>query len=233
VGIGGRKVLISMASSTSSSTANNIMEGGKRVQPDLVDFVPHDPACMHAYAHLEDSTEMTFGSFRFLFGKEGSHHFLAPIFLEPLAAKSDLSRLSTTSIESRDEEASWPRYIKLADGGALEYLFGGMTFVSLTETNLSQESNSESFTSFDSAYTNNSVDNKVFTDSSDGVTYPEYDGSTTYHHICVITGSGREADEESEAFNDLGNPYIDPADLTHGTGGKYIGPEPQEKVRLP
>jgi hypothetical protein len=85
------------------------MEGGKQVQPDLIDFVPHDPACMHAYAHLEDSMEMTFGSLRFLVGKEGSHRFSAPIFLGPLAIESDLSGSSTSSVESGDEEASQPR----------------------------------------------------------------------------------------------------------------------------
>ncbi|KAK1613817.1 hypothetical protein QYE76_019334 [Lolium multiflorum] len=175
---------------------------------------------------------MTFGSFRFLIGKEESHRLSAPIFSGPFAAKSDLSESSATSVESGDEEASQPRCIKPTHGVALEDLFGGMTFGSFTETGLSQDSDSESFTSFDSAYNNNSFDNKVFTDLSDGVTCPEFEGSTT-HQICVITGEGREADEESESFDDLGNPYIDPADFTRGTGRKYIGTEPREKVRLP
>jgi hypothetical protein len=49
-----------MASSTSStsSTASNVMDGGKQAQPDLVDFVPHHPARLLAYADLEESTEM-------------------------------------------------------------------------------------------------------------------------------------------------------------------------------
>jgi hypothetical protein len=72
-----------------------------------------------------------------------------------------------------------------------------MTFGSFTEIDLSQESDSERFTSFDSAYTNNSIDIKVFTDLYIGVTCPEFDGSTTYHQVCVITGADREADEES------------------------------------
>jgi hypothetical protein len=42
-----------------------------------------------------------------------------------------------------------------------------------------------------------------------------------------------EGDEESEAFDDLGYPYIDPADLTRGTGNKYIRTTPREKVRIP
>jgi hypothetical protein len=31
----------------------------------------------------------------------------------------------------------------------------------------------------------------------------------------------------------LGNPYIDPTDLTRGLGSKYIGPTPREKLQLP
>jgi hypothetical protein len=66
------------------------------------------------------------------------------------------------------------------------------------------------------------------------ITYPESEENTTatYHQIYVITGTGREADEVSEAFDDLGNPYVDPADLTRGTGNKYIGTAPREKVQL-
>jgi hypothetical protein len=150
-----------------------------------------------------------------------------------LPAESDLSGSSTALVESGEEEASQPHCIKPADGGALEDLFGDMTFWSFPETDLSQERDSESFTSFDSVYTNNSIDSKVFTDPSNGVTRPEFDESAKYHQICIITGACREADEELEAFDDLGNPYIDPADLTRETGGKYIGHEPREKVRLP
>jgi hypothetical protein len=36
-----------------------------------------------------------------------------------------------------------------------------------------------------------------------------------------------------EAFDDLSNPYIDPADLTRGTGDKYVGSIPREKVQVP
>jgi hypothetical protein len=101
VGIGGDKELISMASSTSttSSVANNAMDGGKQVKPDLVDFVPHPPARLHAYADLEESTEMTFGSFHFLVRKKGSHRLAAPIFSGPSAVDSDFSRSSASSID--------------------------------------------------------------------------------------------------------------------------------------
>ncbi|KAK1613292.1 hypothetical protein QYE76_036965 [Lolium multiflorum] len=178
------------------------MDGGKRVQPDLADFVPHAPARLHAYADLEESTEMMFGSFHFLVGKEGPHRLAAPIFLGPLVVEPDFSGSSTSSVESGDEEVSPPRFTKPADGGALADLFGDMTF------------------------------EEVFTDLYDGVTCPEADENTTAtdHQICVITGAGREEDEESEAFDDLGNPYVEPADLTRGTGNKYIGTESREKA---
>ena len=242
VGIGGSKVLISMASS-SSSAASNAMEGGKQIQSGLVDFVPHPPARLHAYANLEEAMEMTFGSFRFLVGKEGSHRFSAPIFSGPLAVEPDSSGSSASTVESGDEEVSPPRIAKPADSGKLADLFGGMTFGSATETDLSQDSDSESFTNFD--FTNNAnftASREVFADLYDGVTYPmhnarvlnlasrsknstiqdpELDDSanSTYHQICVLTASGREVeeDEESEAFDELGNPYVDPADLTRGT----------------
>jgi hypothetical protein len=95
-----------------------------------------------------------------------------------LAVGPDYSRSSTTSVESGDEEVLQPRCIKPADGGALEDLFGDMTFGSFTRTDLSQDIDSESYTSFDFASTTNATDNKVFTDLSDGVTYPEFNGST-------------------------------------------------------
>jgi hypothetical protein len=134
-----------------------------------------------------------------------------------LAVGPYYSGSSTTYVKSGDKEVSQPRFIKPTDDGALEDLFGDVTFGSFTETELSQESDSESFTSFDFANTTNSIDNKVFADLSNGITYPEFNRSTTYHQIYVITRAGREADEESEAFDDLGNPYIDPLYLTRGT----------------
>ena len=163
---------------------------------------------------------MTFGSFHFVMGREGSHHLAAPILSEPLAASSDFSGSSKSSVESGDEEVSPPCFTKPADGGALTDLFGDMTFGSFTGTDLSQDSDSESFTNFDFTNINNSTASReVFANLYDGVTDPEADENkiATYHQICVITGAGREEDEESEAFDDLGNPYVDPADLTRGT----------------
>jgi hypothetical protein len=56
------------------------MEGSKQIQSGLVDFVPHPPARLPSYASLGEAMEMTFGSFRFLIEKDGSHRFSAPIF---------------------------------------------------------------------------------------------------------------------------------------------------------
>jgi hypothetical protein len=67
VGIRGDKDLISMARSTSStsSVGSNAMDRGKRIETDLVDFVPHPPSRVDAYAYLEEPMEMTFGRFHF------------------------------------------------------------------------------------------------------------------------------------------------------------------------
>ena len=104
-----------MARSTSStsSVASNAMDGGKRIRSDLDGFVPHPPTRLHAYADLEKSMRMTFGSFHFIVGREGSHCLAAPILSGPLAAVSDLSG-SSTSVESGDEEISPPSFIKPA-----------------------------------------------------------------------------------------------------------------------
>jgi hypothetical protein len=69
-----------MASSPSLSASSNAMEGGKHIQYGLLDYVPHPPACLPAYANLGEAMDMIFGSFRFLVGKEGSYRFSAPIF---------------------------------------------------------------------------------------------------------------------------------------------------------
>jgi hypothetical protein len=104
------------------------MEGGKQIQSDLVDFVPHPPALLHPYVNLQESMEITFGSFRFLVRKEESHRFSASIFSGPLVAEHDCSGSSTSSIESGDEEVSLPHFTKPIDSGKLADLFGEMTF---------------------------------------------------------------------------------------------------------
>ena len=182
--------------------------------------------------------DMTFGSFRFHVGKEGSYRFPAPIFSGPLAAEPDHSGSSASSVESGDEEISPSRFTKPADSGKLADLFGGMTFGSTAETDLLQDNDSDNFTH----NINSAASEEVFADLYDGVTCPLHDvrmpslaphrrnsmiqdpelddsADSTRHQICVLTASGRELeeDEQSEAFDSLGNPYVDPADLTRGT----------------
>ncbi|KAK1682441.1 hypothetical protein QYE76_043289 [Lolium multiflorum] len=106
-----------------------------------------------------------------------------------------------------------------------------MSFVSFTGSDLS--SDSEIIDNFDFIDRSTSI-REVFADLYDGVTNPEDDGNTTtiYHQVGAIGESDRQEDEASETFDDLGNPYIDPADLTREIGSKYIGATPREKVQL-
>jgi hypothetical protein len=74
---------------------------------------------------------------------------------------------------------------------------------------------------------------EVFIDRYGDVTNPsEKQSKPIYHQLCVIVESSHQ-DETSEAFDDLGNPYIDPADLTRGLGTKYIGTTARQKLQLP
>jgi hypothetical protein len=108
-------------------------------------------------------------------------------------------------------------------------MFGNMSFRSFTDSDL--RSDSESIDNFDFIDRSTSI-REVFADLSDGVTNPEEENKATiYHQICVI-GESSHPEKASEAFDDLGNPYIDPADLTRGTEKKYVGSAPREKVQL-
>ncbi|KAK1660518.1 hypothetical protein QYE76_048677, partial [Lolium multiflorum] len=133
--------------------------------------------------------------------------------------------------ESGDEEASPPSYVKPVAGGDLADFLGGMSFGSFTDSDL--DSDSESIDSFDFIDRSTSI-REVFADRYDGVTDPEEENTMTkYHQVCAIDDSSRQEDETSVAFDDLGNPYIDPADLTRGLGSKYVRPTPREKLHLP
>jgi hypothetical protein len=150
------------------------------------------------------------------------------------------------------------RSTKPADSGKLVDLFGGMTFGSTAETDLLQGTDSDNFTNFDFTNNNNfTASEEVFAEPYDGVTYPLHDvrmpslasrrrnsmtqdhelddgADSTCHQICMLTASGHdvEEDEKSKAFDPLGNPYVDLADLTKGTGNKYAGTRPREQVHL-
>ncbi|KAK1613852.1 hypothetical protein QYE76_019369 [Lolium multiflorum] len=207
------------SASSTSSVASNAMDGGKQIKTGLVDLVPHPPARVDAYAYLEEPMEMTFGSFHFCVGREGSHRLAAPICSGPLAVDSDFSG-SSSSIKSSDEETSSASYVKPAAGRDLANLFGGMSFGSFTDSDL--DSDSKSIDSFNFIDRSTSI-REVFADRHDGVTDPEDEHTMpTYHQVCVIAETSRQEDEASLAFDDLGNPYIDPADLTRGLGSKTM-----------
>ena len=124
-----------MARSTSStsSVASNAMDRGKQIETGLVDFVPHPPSSMDAYAYLEEPMEMTFGSLHFRVGKEGSHRLVIPNSSGSFAVDSDFSG-SASSFESGEEEISSPIFIKPASSGKLVETFGNMSFGSFADS---------------------------------------------------------------------------------------------------
>ncbi|KAK1618436.1 hypothetical protein QYE76_023953 [Lolium multiflorum] len=206
------------------------MDGGKQIKTGRVDFVPHPPACVDPYAYLEEPMEMTFGSFHFRVGKEGSHRLVVPNSSGPSAVDSDFSG-SSSSFESGDEEISPSSFTKPASSRKLADIFGSMSFGSYGDSDLS--SNSKSIDSFNFINKSTSI-REVFADLYDGVTDPEEENKATiYHQVCAIGDSSRQEDEASEAFDDLRNPYIDPADLTRVLGNKYVGTTPRQKLQLP
>ncbi|KAK1617084.1 hypothetical protein QYE76_022601 [Lolium multiflorum] len=170
-----------MASSTSStsSVASNAMDGGKQIKTGLVDFVPHPPARVDAYAYLEEPMEMMFGSFHFRVGKEGSHRLAVPTSSGPLADNSDFSG-SSSSFETGDEEISPPSFIKPATSGKLADMFGSMFFGSCTDSDLS--SDSESVDNFNFVDRSTSIQ-EVFADLYDGVTDPKEEKAIIYHQL--------------------------------------------------
>ncbi|KAK1642875.1 hypothetical protein QYE76_060680 [Lolium multiflorum] len=208
VGIEGDKDPISMTRSTSStsSVASNAMDRGKQIETDLVDFVPHPPSRVDAYAYLEEPMEMTFGRFHFRVGKEGSHR-----------------------LEINAEEISSPRFTKSATSRDLVKIFGGMSFESSADSNISCDS--DSVDSYNFIDRSTSV-REVFTDLYDGVTNPSKDKASKYHQVYVVGEPSRPQEETSEAFDPLGNPYVDPADLMRGLGTKYVGPAELPVKRL-
>ncbi|KAK1631744.1 hypothetical protein QYE76_006059 [Lolium multiflorum] len=92
-----------------------------------------------------------------------------------------------------------------------------MSFESSADSNI--RSNSESIDSFNFIDRSTSV-REVFTDLYDGVTNPNESKASKYHQVYAIGEPSRPQEETSEAFDDVGNPYVD---LTRGLGTKYAG----------
>src|SRR3954454_18245531 len=106
--------MASLASSSSSSGASSVA-GDNQIQSEFFDFEPHPTACLPAYADLGEPMDLTFGSYRFLVGKEGTYRLLSPIFSGLLAVNLESSGSSTSSNELDEEENSPSRHIKPAE----------------------------------------------------------------------------------------------------------------------
>ncbi|KAK1680622.1 hypothetical protein QYE76_041470 [Lolium multiflorum] len=183
------------------------MDRGKQIQTGLVNFVPHPPSRVDAYANLEEPMEMKFGRFHFRVGKEGSHRLARSASSGSSVVDFDFSG-SSSSFESGEEEISPPSSARLATSGELVKIFSNMSFGSSTDSNISSDSDS-----VDDFIDRSTSVREVFADLYDGVTDLEESQTPKYHQVYVIRESSRPEAETSEAFDDAGNPYIDPVDL--------------------
>ncbi|KAK1566330.1 hypothetical protein QYE76_007529 [Lolium multiflorum] len=177
---------------------------------------------MDACAYLEEPIVMTFGEFRFGVNKEGSYRLEVPISSEFSAVDSNFS--------STDEEFSSTYFVDNKASGKLAKIFSNTSFESSADSFISSDSDSvDSFNFIDKS----AAIGKVFTTLYDGVTNPDKNQCTKYHQIYVVEGAGTSDPPTSEAFDELGNPYVDPADLRHGLGTKYPGTTTRARVQLP
>ncbi|KAK1616164.1 hypothetical protein QYE76_021681 [Lolium multiflorum] len=167
--------------------------------------------------------EMTFGRFHFRVEKEGSYRVEVPISSGSSKVDSDFSSYAS-STESGEEETSATRYISTRTREKLAKIFNDMSFESADSYISDGSSDVDSYDFIDKSITVG----KVFINLNDDVTKPNVDLSTKYHQIYAI----EDQEETSEAFDSLGNPYVDPSNLRQGLGNKYVGPEPRDRVQL-
>ncbi|KAK1611608.1 hypothetical protein QYE76_035281 [Lolium multiflorum] len=117
------------------------------------------------------------------------------------------------------------RYVSTRTREKLAKIFNDMSFESSADSYISDGSSDvDSYDFIDKSLTVG----KVFINLNDDVTKPNVDLSTKYHQIYAI----EDQEETSEAFDSLGNPYVDPSNLRQGLGNKYVGPEPRDRVQL-
>ena len=111
--------MISMASTSSStsSASSNSAGGGKQIQPGFVDFQPYPTVRLHLWADQQEEMDLTFGGHRFLFGAEGSYHFLAPDFSGPSAKDHESPKPSAPFTNLTGERSPPPNYIKSIESG--------------------------------------------------------------------------------------------------------------------
>src|SRR5215203_4347420 len=154
--------------------------------------------------------------------KEGSYRLEVPI-------SSEFSAVDSSS-SSSDEKSPLPCFIDTKAKGKLAKIFSNTSFESSADSFISSDSDSvDSFNFIDKS----AAIGKVFTNPYDGVTNLDKNQCSKYQQIDAIEEAGRSEPETSEAFDDLGNPYVDPADLRKGLGTKYVGSSPRERVQLP
>ncbi|KAK1653946.1 hypothetical protein QYE76_071751 [Lolium multiflorum] len=153
--------------------------------------------------------KMTFGKFHFHVEKEGVYRLEVPISSGLSAVGPDFSN-SVSSIESSDKEISSPRFIGSRASEKLAKIFSDMSFESSADSYISDDSSDTD--SFDFIDKSISI-GKVFTNLYDGVTEPSKAKTPKYHQVYAIGEASRDQEETSEAFDDLGNPYVDPSDL--------------------
>ncbi|KAK1681565.1 hypothetical protein QYE76_042413 [Lolium multiflorum] len=135
-----------------------------------------------------------------------------------------------SNFSSSDEEFSSPYFVDNKASGKLAKIFSNTSFESSADSFISSDSDSvDSFNFIDKS----AAIGKVFTTLYDGVTNPDKNQCTKYHQIYVVEGAGTSDPQTSEAFDELGNPYVDPADLRHGLGTKYPGSSTRARVQLP
>ncbi|KAK1612857.1 hypothetical protein QYE76_036530 [Lolium multiflorum] len=124
-----------------------------------------------------------------------------------------------------EEETSSTRYVSTRAREKLAKIFNDISFESSADSYISDGSSDvDSYDFIDKSITVG----KVFINLNDDVTKPNIDLNTKYHQIYAI----EDQEETSEAFDDLGNPYVDPSNLRQGLGNKYVGPEPRDRVQL-
>ena len=152
---------------------------------------------------------MTFGRFRFRVEKEGSYRVEIPVSSGSSAVDSEFSSYAS-STESGEEETSATRYVSTRAREKLAKIFSDMSFESSADSYISDGSSDvDSYDFIDKSITVG----KVFINFNDDVTKPNIDLNTKYHQIYVIGEPSHDQEETSEAFDDLGNPYVDPSDL--------------------
>ncbi|KAK1627543.1 hypothetical protein QYE76_001858 [Lolium multiflorum] len=140
-----------------------------------------------------------------------------PISPEIPADDSDFS--------SSNEEFSSTRFIDTKASGKLTKIISNTSFESSADSIISSDSdNTNSFNFIDKS----AAIGRVFTNLYDGVTNPDKNQYSKYHQVYAIEEASRAEPETSEAFDDLGNSYVDSADLRRGLGTKYVGTTPRD-----